>query len=66
MITNIERTLDEMKKQALMAGKVEGKLEGKIEVARAALGKGFSIEDVVEITGLSIETILELKKELDN
>lgn len=35
VITNIERTLDEMKKQALlegvMRGKAEGKVEGKIE-----------------------------------
>ena len=54
MITNIERTLDEMKRQALV--------EGKVEVAKAALRKGFSVEDVAEITGLSRETVLELKK----
>ena len=36
------------------------------ETARAALKKGFSIDDVAEITGLSKETVLELKKELEN
>lgn len=70
VITNIERALDEMKRQALlegvMRGKAEGKLEGKAEVARVALKKGFSIDDVVEITGLSKETVLELIRELEN
>jgi len=70
VITNIERTLDEMQRAARIEGKVEGKIEGKIEgkveVARAALKKGFSVDDVVEITGLSRETVLELKKELEN
>ncbi|AGL01389.1 Rpn family recombination-promoting nuclease/putative transposase [Desulfoscipio gibsoniae] len=62
MITNIERTLDDMKKQTLIAGK----LEGKVEVAKIALKKGFTVNDVAEITGLSVETVLELKKELEN
>ena len=44
----------------------EGKAEGKAEVARAALRKGNSVDDVAEITGLPRETILELKKELKN
>lgn len=70
MITNIERTLDEMKRQALMEGelkgKADGKIEGKVEVARAALKKGLSVDDVAEITGLSMETVLDLKRELEN
>ncbi|MEW5952880.1 MAG: hypothetical protein AB1815_03870 [Bacillota bacterium] len=68
MITNIERTLDEMRKQALLEGRVEGKaegkVEGKVEVAMIALEKGLPVQDVAEITGLSLETVLELKKEL--
>jgi predicted transposase/invertase (TIGR01784 family) len=72
MITNIERTLDEMRKQALLEGRVEGrvegkaegKVEGKVEVAMIALKKGLPVQDVAEITGLSLETVLELKKEL--
>ena len=70
VITNIERALDEMKRQALMEGvlrgKAEGKIEGKVEVAKAALRKGFSVEDVAEITGLTRETVLELKNEMEN
>lgn len=62
MITNIERTLDEMQR----AARIEGKDEGKVEVAKAALRKGFSVEDVAEITGLSWETVLGLKNEMEN
>jgi len=66
MITNIERSLDEMKKQATLEGKHAGKVEGKVEVARNALKKGISVDDVAEITGLAPETVLKLKKELEN
>ncbi|TYO95508.1 Rpn family recombination-promoting nuclease/putative transposase [Desulfallas thermosapovorans] len=78
MITNIERTLDEMQKAAeargmekgrmkgKVEGKLEGKLEGKVETARAALMEGLNVEIVSKITGLTLETVLELKKELEN
>ncbi len=78
MITNIECALDQMQQQALLEGgkrgktegkiegKSEGKIEGKVEVARTALRKGFSVDDVTEITGLSKETVMELKRALDN
>ncbi|WP_347487878.1 hypothetical protein ABDB91_11580 [Desulfoscipio sp. XC116] len=78
MITNIERTLDEMQraakargmekgiKEGQTKGKIEGKIEGKVEVAKIALKKGLSVNDVAEITGLSMETVFELKKELEN
>jgi len=46
--------------------RAEAKAEGKVEVARTALKKGFSVDDVAEITGLSREAVLELKKELEN
>ena len=45
-------------------GILEGKLEGKLEAARSALIKGFSQEDIAEITGLSLETLQKLKAEL--
>ena len=53
-------------KEERAEAKAEGKVEGKVETARAALRKGFSVEDVVEITGLSRETVLGLKNELEN
>jgi len=42
-------------------GKLEGKLEGKRDVARNLLDEGFSIEQVVKLTGLSKEAILNAK-----
>lgn len=70
MITNIERALDEMRKQALlqgkMEGKAEGKAEGKVETAKVALMEGLDVEMVSKITGLAPETVLELKKKLEN
>lgn len=41
-------------------------MKARSEVARAALKKGFSVDDVAEITGLSREIVLELKRELEN
>jgi len=35
----------------------KAKLEGKLEVAKKVLAKGLSMEDVVEISGLSAEQI---------
>ncbi|GBF33249.1 hypothetical protein DCCM_2348 [Desulfocucumis palustris] len=68
MITNIERALDEMKRQALMEGelkgkadgKIEGKVEGKVETTRAALREGLEVDVICRITGLSMETVLQV------
>ena len=40
----------------------EGKKQEKIEIALAALKKGYSIDDIAEITGLDKKAILELKE----
>ena len=58
MITNIERTLDEMQRVA--------EARGRVETARAALREGLEVDVICRITGLSMETVLELKKELEN
>ena len=46
-------------------GKAEGRAEGKnernIEIAKKLLRKKMSIQDIVEVTGLSIEEIEKLK-----
>jgi len=46
--------------------KLEGKLESKLEDARNALKKGFSLEDIADITRLPLETLQKLKAELTN
>jgi predicted transposase/invertase (TIGR01784 family) len=57
-MTQIERWIRE-------EGREEGKKEGKMETAKAALAKGFSIEDVIEITGLTKEVVRKLKNEMN-
>jgi hypothetical protein len=47
-------------------GRREGKLEGKLEAARNALIEGIEPKIVAKITGLSMETVEKLKKELVN
>ena len=60
-MTQIEQWLREEGREE---GLKEGRLEGKLEDARNALRKGFSPEDIAEITGLPLDTILKLKAEL--
>jgi predicted transposase/invertase (TIGR01784 family) len=65
-VLSMTRTLYDpvVEERGKMKGKLEGKLEGKMEAARNALKKGFSIEDITEITGLPLETVQKLKAEL--
>lgn len=46
-------------------GKEEGKRESQIEVAKNSIQEGFDNEVIAKITGLSIEAIEELRKELN-
>jgi len=74
MITNIERTLDEMQRAAeakgvekgIKEGETKGKVEGRVETARAALREGLDVDMICRITGLSRETVLEMKKAQEN
>ena len=42
---------------AINTAKAEAKVEANVEVARKMKSKGFSVEDISEVTGLSIEEI---------
>lgn len=42
-------------------GKIEGKIEGRFEIAAKALLKGLSVNDIVELTGLSEDEIKGIK-----
>jgi predicted transposase/invertase (TIGR01784 family) len=44
-------------KAVLQAAKEDGKIEGKIEIVRSMIGKGLCLEEVGELTGLSIEEL---------
>ena len=51
--------LDNAKKQGLEQGLEQGLKQGKKETAKNMLKKGFSINDIIEITGLTEEEILK-------
>jgi predicted transposase/invertase (TIGR01784 family) len=58
---SIEKTiLGDARRSGLIEGKIEGLLEGKIQVAINLKKLGFSIEQIIEATGLSIEEIKKL------
>ncbi len=52
------------KEEGIKEGKKEGLKEGKIEIAKKMLKKGSSVEDVAEMTELSIDEIEKIKKEM--
>lgn len=51
----------EGRKEGMLEGKREGKNEAQIEIAKNMLNKNFTIEQISELTGLSIEEINNLK-----
>lgn len=44
-------------------GKIKGKIEGRSEVARRMRNKGMPVEDVAELTELSIEEVEQLRRD---
>jgi predicted transposase/invertase (TIGR01784 family) len=48
------------KQEGIKLGKVEGKTEEKVEIAKAMLLDGDTVEKVAKITGLSIDEIQKL------
>ena len=62
---------EEGKEEGIEEGRIEGRAEGieegskqkAYEIAKKMLKKGNSIEDICDITGLSIEEIEQLSKE---
>jgi len=58
----VAEMLTTWEEEAMEKGIEKGIEKEKIEVEKKALKKGFSIEDVVEITGLTLEQIENLKR----
>jgi len=53
----VDTAFDEGKMEGKLEGKLEGKMEEKHDVARKMKAKGLSINDIVDLTGLSINEI---------
>jgi len=57
MIFSSKRQNSQIAHYQSVAHKPTTKIEGKTEVAKKALNKGLSIEDIIDLTGLSQEQI---------
>lgn len=57
----LQRGMNQGFEQGRHEGKLAGKFEGKQEIAQKLLIRGYSISEIAEITGLSIEKIAELE-----
>ena len=55
---------EEGMKEGIKEGKMEGEYNKSLEIAKNALSKGFSIDDIIAITGLDMLKVTELQKEL--
>ncbi len=54
----IDGILCRAEKAGFDAGRKKGISDGKLEIARNMLEKGFSLDDIVDVTGLSEKDIL--------
>ena len=59
-----QEAFDDGIQQGISQGISQGELQAKIETAKNMLNKNISIDVVGECTGLPLETIEQLKKEL--
>ena len=66
MILNpVERYIkEEGKQEGLQEGLQEGMQKGQLQIAKSLVDSGFPIDDIVAITGLSKEDILNFKQYL--
>ncbi len=50
-----------MKEKGIKEGMEKGVVKGKLEDARRMLDKGFSLDDVVDVTGFSTQQIMDIE-----
>jgi len=57
---DLKNSIDTAFDEGVIKGEIKGKVEGKIEAAIKMKKKGYTIADIIEITGLSIEEIEQM------
>ncbi|WP_209121184.1 Rpn family recombination-promoting nuclease/putative transposase [Alkalihalobacillus sp. BA299] len=60
-VNHIMELMTSWERKGIEKGKMEGKIEEKNAIARRMLQKGFCIQEIIDITGLSEKEIKELK-----
>lgn len=66
MVYGIERVIKKEKLDARMEGKLEGRMEKNIEIIRAMLIDGDSIDKIARITKLSVDEVEKIAKDITN
>jgi len=54
-----------LREEGRKEGRKEGWDKGREQTAKAALRKGYPVDEIVDITGFSEETVLRLKREVE-
>ncbi len=50
----------QMRESSKAEGKAEGRAEGRAEVIRNMLGKKLPLEEIADLTGISLEVVTEI------
>ncbi|MCR8629577.1 Rpn family recombination-promoting nuclease/putative transposase [Paenibacillus radicis (ex Xue et al. 2023)] len=65
VISNLDKTLDEIESNALRQGIEQGMTQGKADVVKAMLEKGFDIALICELSGWQPEAVAKIKGKLN-
>jgi len=60
LATNLKKWEQQLINHGIQQGLQQGIVKGKLETARKLKQKGLSIQEIAEITGLSIEEVAQL------
>ena len=66
IMTLADQLREEGKREGKLEGKIEGKIEGKKEIILSLLESGMKEKDIAEKTGIDLERILKIEKEIKN
>ena len=58
---DLRNTLDNAKKEGLEEGLIKGERNKAMEIATKMKAKGFSVDDIVQMTGLSVDEVKKIK-----
>ena len=58
---DMRNTLDNAKKEGLEEGLIKGERNKAMEIATKMKAKGFSVDDIVQMTGLSADEVKKIK-----
>ena len=58
---DMRNTLDNAKKEGLEEGFIKGERNKAMEIATKMKAKGFSVDDIVQMTGLSADEVKKIK-----